>query len=114
MLAPTTNGRLGLSKLSEQMQLGVAEDQARQICADAVAQLGWRNEQEGGALVAKPGMGMTKWPSKLTVTVAAAGDGASSVNIDGSILGAGPVQKKHLRKDIADFRSAVEQRAAAG
>jgi hypothetical protein len=102
-----------MSKLSEQMQLGVPEDRARQICADAVAQLGWRNEQEAGALVAKPGMGMTKWPSKLTVTVSTAGDAVSSVNIDGSILGVGPVQKKHLRKDIADFRSAVEQRAAS-
>ena len=103
-----------MSKISEQMPLGVPEGQAKQICADAVGKLGWRNEQEGDALVAKPGMGMTKWPSKLTVTVSAAGDGASSVNIDGSILGVGPVQKKHLRKDIADFRSAVEQQAEAG
>jgi hypothetical protein len=101
-----------MSKLSEQVPVGVPEAQARQICADAVGQLGWRNEQEGDALVAKPGMGMTKWPSKLTVTVSGAGEGASSVNIDGSILGVGPVQKKHLRNDIAAFRSAVEQRAA--
>jgi hypothetical protein len=56
---------------------------------------------------------MTKWPSKLTVTVSTAGAAVSSVNIDGSILGVGPVQKKHLRNDIADFRSAVEQRAVS-
>ena len=96
-----------MSKLSEQITVAAPADQAKQACRDAISGLGWKSEDEGDAIVAKPGMSATAWPSKLTITVADAG-GSSSVNVDGSIMGFGPVQKKHLQKRMEEFRSAVQ------
>ena len=101
-----------MSKLSEEVQLNVPQAQAQQACSDAISKLGWKSETSGSAIVAKPGMGLTKWPSKLTIGVADAGGSASTVTIDGSIWGFGPVQKGHLRKDIEAFRGALQPSTA--
>ena len=97
-----------MSKLSEQISVTGSADEAKQAARDAIGSLGWKSEDEGDAIVAKPGMSATAWPSKLTIT---ASDG--SVNVDGSIMGFGPVQKKHLKNRMAEFRSAVTSRSAA-
>jgi hypothetical protein len=102
-----------MSKLSEQIAVGGSADEAKQACRDAITGLGWKSEEEGGAIVAKPGMSATAWPSKLTIGVTDAG-GSATVNIDGSIYGFGPVQKKHLKKRMEEFRAAVEGRSASG
>jgi hypothetical protein len=96
-----------MSKLSEQITVAGSADEAKQACRTAIGGLGWKSEDEGDAIVAKPGMSATAWPSKLTISVADAG-GSSTVNVDGHIYGVGPVQKKHLKKRMEEFRSAVQ------
>ena len=98
-----------MSKLSEQITVAGSADEAKQACRDAISGLGWKSEEEGDSIVAKPGMSATAWPSKLTIT---AGEG--SVNVDGSIYGVGPVQKKHLKNHMEKFRNALASRGAGG
>ena len=97
-----------MSKLSEQITVGGSADEAKQACRDAISGLGWKSSEEDGAIVAKPGMSATAWPSKLTIS--AADDG--TLNVDGHIYGVGPVQKKHLQKRMEEFRNAVSSRSA--
>jgi hypothetical protein len=103
-----------MSRLSDEVQLAVSAAEAKRASAAAVSQIGWRNEVTDAGIVAKPGMGLTKWPSKLTVTASDSAGGGSAVDIDGWIFGFGPVQKKHLRGDIATLRAAIEQQATTG
>ena len=96
-----------MSKLSEQITIDGSAEEAKQACRSAIEGLGWKSSDEDGAIVAKPGMSATAWPSKLTLGFSDAG-GSTTVNVDGHIHGFGPVQKKHLQKHMEKFRSAVQ------
>ena len=96
-----------MSKISEQISVAGSADEAKQACRNAISGLGWKAEDEGDAIVAKPGLGVTAMPSKLTISVSDGG-GSSTVNVDGRIYGVWPVQKKHLKKRMEEFRSAIQ------
>jgi hypothetical protein len=99
-----------MSKLSEQITINGSAEEAKQSCRSAINSLGWKSSEEGGAIVAKPGMSATAWPSKLTLGFSEAG-GSTTVNVDGHIHGFGPVQKKHLQKHMEKFRGAIGNRS---
>jgi hypothetical protein len=64
--------------------------------------------------VTKVGFGATRNPSNIEVELVDAGDGQTEVAFNGSILGLGPLQKKHLREEMAQLRAAIEGQAAQG
>lgn len=58
-------------------------------------------------LVLRQGYKLSAWPLTLDVRVAPASGTGTSVRVDGHIGGAGPIQKRHLRKAMTTLQTEV-------
>ena len=60
----------------------------------------------------KIGVGLTRWPSNIEVLLAQADESRTTVTLNGSIGGYGPIQKNHLKGEMNRLRNAIEVAAA--
>lgn len=63
-------------------------------------------------IVPKVGVGISRNPSNIEVLLAPADDSRTTVTLNGSIVGIGPLQKSHLRGEMNRLRNAIEVAAS--
>ncbi len=106
-----------MSKYSEQFQVPLPQQEAEAAVKEAVVDCGWGVKEQGpGRLVPRIGMGVIQNPSSIEVLVF--GDNQSTtIALNGSIMGFGPIQKRHITREVGKLRDAISlavQRAAGG
>jgi len=87
----------------EKVVLGVPPEQVESVCRQAISQLGWRVlEEEAGRFLVKEGSSVTSfaWSAKIELVL-----DDSTVRLNGSIPGVGPVQKNHLKGQLGALRN---------
>ena len=102
-----------MSKLSEELRLDLPLESASLVCRNAVAGIGWNLKSvEPHRIVAKVGVGISRNPSNIEVLLTPVADGKTVVVLSGSIMGVGPLQKRHLTGEMNRLRNAIEVAAA--
>lgn len=101
-----------MSKMSEELTLKMAAQDALAACRDAVAMVGWKpaGATSDDRVIAKFGFGFFSNPGRVEMLVAQAGE-ESRVVLNASIKQIGPVADGKLRKQLAQIRSAIEASA---
>jgi hypothetical protein len=103
-----------MSKITDEFQVALAPDAAWLACKQAIANIGWGiASADDSQIVPKMGVGITRNPSKIAVERGDAPDGSTAIRLRGSIVGFGPVQKRHLSGDVNRLRNAIEVAAAS-
>lgn len=98
-----------MSRLSDEFVLKLALEDASFACREAVMSVGWNLDVvELARIVPKIGTGLTRNPSRIEILLSPADETGTTVRLDGSIRGMGPVQKGHLRGEMNRLRNAIE------
>jgi hypothetical protein len=98
-----------MSRCSDEFQIDLASDAAWRACKAAIAQIGWGiASADESRIVPKIGVGITRTPSKIEVLRGDAEGDATIIRLNGSIMGIGPVQKRHLVAEMNRLRNAIE------
>jgi hypothetical protein len=63
---------------------------------------------DASRIVPKIGVGFSRWPSKIEVLLTSAGEAETTITLNGSIGGVGPLQKRHLTGELNKLRNAIE------
>lgn len=102
-----------MSKLSEEFQVQGSVDCASQAVDTAISTLGWKVKESEPPARRVVGIKMSafSWPGKVELLLSGAGE-STTVTMDGSILGVGPIQKGHLRKEMEKLRGEIQSAAA--
>jgi hypothetical protein len=103
-----------MSKLSEDFQLQGSVDSSSQAVERGISQLGWSVKESEPPKRFVAGIKMTafSWPGKVELLLDESA-GATNVKMNGSIMGFGPVQKRHLRKSMDELRDAIQSSTGA-
>ena len=98
-----------MSKVSDEFQLQTTVDAASEAVQRAVTKLDWKVKESTPPARTVVGIKMSafSWPGKVEVLLSEAGEG-TNVTMNGSIGGVGPVQKKHLTKQMEELRGAIQ------
>ena len=100
-----------MSRHEDSFQIPVPPEQAKALCAQAIASLGLTiNGDTGYGLVCaeKFQFGFT-WPVTLNVIVNYGDPGMSRITIGGSNFGFGPIQSSHVSGRVFALRRGIEQ-----
>ena len=92
------------------LQLPLADTLA--ICRRAVAELGWRVLDQSPTRVrckeaAVSGMSFN-WPAEVDIILSSHNPSQTSVLLNGSVFGLGPIQKGHLQGQMGNLRNRIE------
>ena len=110
--APSQRTR-NMTKLTDELAIDLPLDAASLACRSAIATVGWNIKSvRPHRIVPKIGVGLTRWPSKIEVLLAQADESRTTVTLNGSIGGYGPIQKNHLKGEMNRLRNAIEVAAA--
>jgi len=102
-----------MSKLSDELSLELPLEQASLACRSAIASIGWNiKSMDDRRIVPKVGVGISRNPSNIEVLLASTDDSRTTVTLNGSIVGIGPVQKSHLRGEMNRLSNAIEVAAS--
>jgi Short C-terminal domain len=102
-----------MSKLSDELSLELPLEQASMACRSSIASIGWNiKSMDDRRIVPTVGVGISRNPSNIEVLLASADDSRTTVTLNGSIVGIGPVQKSHLRGGMNRLRNAIEVAAS--
>jgi hypothetical protein len=103
-----------MSKATDELEVDLPPDAAWLACKRAIAQIGWGIEfADGQRIVPRIGVGLTRNPSKIEVLRDEAEGEVTRIRLNGSIMGIGPIQKRHLVAEMNQLRNAIEVAAAA-
>jgi hypothetical protein len=98
-----------MSKLTDEFSVELDGERAWSTCKQAVADIGWGIDAfDDTTIVPRIGVGVTRTPSKIEIRRADSDDSATSIQLRGSIMGFGPIQKKHLQAEMNRLRNAIE------
>lgn len=98
-----------MSKYSEEFEISLPLREAEFAVKEAVANCGWGvKEQEAGRIVPRIGVGLTRNPSKIEVSLRANGDTQTTVILNGRIAGMGPLQKRHVTAEVGKLRNSID------
>jgi hypothetical protein len=97
-----------VTKLQDEFTISLPVNNGSFVCLDAIATVGWDvTTAEPERIVTKIGTGITRNPSQIEVLLSGSGD-QTVVQLNGSILGFGPLQKGHLSAEMKRLREAIE------
>ena len=94
--------------------LAIDAEAARQACGRVIAELGWSLlEDAPGTVSAKEGWKATgtTWPVTIEASITADGQGSVAA-LRGKVGGFGPVQSRHVRKQVTRFSELLVEAAA--
>jgi hypothetical protein len=98
-----------MSKYDEQFRVPLPLREAEFAVKEAVANCGWGvKEQEPGRIVPRIGVGLTRNPSKIEVSMSESGDEETTITLGGKITGMGPLQKRHVTAEVGKLRNAID------
>lgn len=104
-----------MTKLTDEFLVDLPLDEASWACRGAIANVGWNIKSvEPHRIVTKIGFGIARNPSKIEVLLGQAGESGTTVTLNGSIFGLGPIQKSQLSGQMNRLRNAIEVEARSG
>lgn len=108
-----------MSRLTDELSVQLPLEHASHVCRSAIASIGWNiKSMDDRCIVAKVGVGISRNPSNIEVLLASGDESRTIITLNGSIMGIGPVQKRHLGGEMNRLRNAIEvaasQSATAG
>jgi len=87
----------------------VTKSASPEVTVPTIASIGWNiKSMDERRIVPKVGVGISRNPSNIEVLLASADASRTTVSLNGSIVGVGPVQKSHLRGEVNRLRNAIE------
>jgi hypothetical protein len=102
-----------MSKLSDELSIDLTPEQASLACRSAIASIGWNIKSlDDRRIVPKVGVGVSRNPSNIEVLLASTDGSRTTITLNGSIVGIGPLQKSHLRGEMNRLRNAIEVAAS--
>lgn len=104
-----------MSKLSDELSLPVSLDEAESACHRAIADLGWKEDEDAaeGKIIAQVGFGLIRNPSRIEITLDGAAEGRTRIALAGRIMMIGPYAKSRIKKQVRELRAAIEAAAAS-
>jgi hypothetical protein len=102
--------------LKDEFVLRLSLPESMQVCADAIATLGWRIvEQSANRLKCaemKSQLLSFTWPVQVEITLRGDPSGATHVILNGSTFGLGSMQSGYLREQVQNLRHTIEHTAS--
>ena len=99
----------------EEFALNLSISEGMEVCAEAVATLGWRITEQGMTRLkcaeVKSRPLSFNWPIQVEVTLRGEPTGGALVTLDGSTFGLGSPQTNHLKEQLRNLRQAIEHAA---
>lgn len=94
-----------MSTDSQSLDLPVAIDRARLVCAEAAVGLGWQCERVAGSVLAvtedATRLHCHRQPLSAEIRLEAGAAGQTRARIDGKVPGFGPISSQHVREQTA-------------
>lgn len=101
-----------MPRYQEQFALQLSLADSMEICREVVADSDWNVvQQNASSLVCKEGSyHVTKvtWPITVEIVLSAESSDKTSILLQGSNFGFGPIQKNHLRGQLGSLRNKIE------
>ena len=100
-----------MSKISDEFYIQVPFDEAKLVCKNVIAQLGWRvMEDNSNKIVCKEvAIQWTSfnYPAEIAISLSDYKE-KTKIVLDGSIFGFGPIQSGHLQGQIGRIKNLIE------
>lgn len=100
------------TKLNDTMMLDIPLSEALSICRRVVADLGWRVLEQDQTRIRCKEVAVAStsfnWPAEVELTLSSVSQSQTSVYLNGSVFGFGPIQKGHLQGQIGNIRNRIE------
>ena len=98
-----------MTRLRDEFLIELPLEDVSWACRSAISSIGWNIKSvEPHRIVPKVGVGLTRNPSKIEVLLSEEGETHTTVTLNGSIGGIGPLQKGHLNGEMNRLRNAIE------
>jgi hypothetical protein len=105
-----------MSRHEDSFQIPLPPEQAKSLCAEAIASLGLPVTADlghGFACAESFQIGFT-WPATVQVLINYGDAGMSRITVNASNFGFGPIQSSHVRNKVIGLRQRIEQMAHQG
>jgi hypothetical protein len=106
-----------MSKYSEQFQVPLPQQETEVAVKEAIVSCGWGvKEQMPGRIVPRIGIGVIQNPSSIETLIYGDSE-ATTITLNGRIMGFGPIQKRHITREVGKLRDAINaavQQAGGG
>ena len=97
---------------SEEFSLSLALGESMEVCAEAVATLGWRVIEQSMTRLkcaeVKTHLASFVWPVQVEIILKGEPSGGAHVTLNGSTFGLGSLQSGYLKEQVQNLRSAIE------
>jgi hypothetical protein len=97
---------------SEEFSLSLALTESMEVCAQAVATLGWRVIEQSMTRLkcaeVKTQLTSFTWPVQVEIVLRGEPSGGARVTLNGSTFGLGSSQSGYLKEQVQNLRSAIE------
>lgn len=100
------------TKIEDRIEVSIPEENTISICRKVVADIGWRilgqsKNRIQCKEVAVSGISFN-WPAEVEIIISSNSPSSSTILLNGSIFGFGPVQKGHLKGQIGNLKNRIE------
>jgi hypothetical protein len=97
---------------SEEFSLSLALGESMEVCAEAVATLGWRVIEQSMTRLkcaeVKTQLASFTWPVQVEILLKGEPSGGARVTLNGSTFGLGSMQSGYLKEQVQNLRYAIE------
>lgn len=100
------------TSVEDKIETNVSAEEAMVCCRKAVAEIGWRimNQSQNRIQckeVAVSGLSFN-WPAEVEINISSTAPSSSTIFLNGTIFGFGPIQRGHLQGQIGNLRNRIE------
>ncbi len=109
-----------MSKHTQIFKLSTSKAEALEVSREVAVRMGWRVfDMSSSSLTIKEASKHTKsftWPARIEISIKSVADDICEITLDGSIAGAGPIQRNHLKGQMGrvlnDLSLSIDQKNA--
>ena len=100
------------TKLTDTMTVDMPLSDALALCRRAVADIGWRVLEQGASRIRCKEVAVSamsfNWPAEVDIILSSIGPSQTTILLNGSVFGVGPIQKNHLLGQMGNLRNRIE------
>ena len=100
------------TKVEDRIDTEVSAENAISFCRKAVAEVGWRILDQSQNRIRCKEVAVSaisfNWPAEVEIIIFSNGPSSTTIFLNGSIFGFGPIQKGHLQGQIGSLKNRIE------